>query len=702
MNGNTQYICPMHSEVKQNFPGDCPVCGMALESTVNSNNDSNTEYRHMLTRFWFALFFTIPVFSLEMSAHLFNLTTPCSIYIQLVLTTPVVFGAGWPFFQKGWKSIKAHNLNMFTLVALGIGVSFLYSFIACIFPEIFPQNLHNSSGEVNVYFEAAAVITTLVLLGQMLELKAREKTNSAITSLLELSPNYATRITKQGVEEIISIDEIHSGDILRVRPGDKIPIDGVVIEGTSSIDESMLTGESNPVKKVIGSPVIGATINQSGSLTIRSVYIGKDTVLARIVKMVGDAQRTRAPIQKLADVVASWFVPIIILVASTALLIWSIFGPNPGFQLGIIAFVSVLIIACPCSLGLATPMSIMVGMGIGAKNGILIRDAESLEIMSKVNTLVVDKTGTLTIGKPSLTNIRNINNYQENEIIFLAASIEINSEHPLASAIVREAKDRNISLQKSKNFHSITGKGVTGNINGKKIIIGSKKLMDDFNIDCSALSKDTKIQQSNGSSIIFMAVNSTLAGTLVIQDKIKPDAKSSIQDIQNLGIDVIMLTGDVEETAKNVASQLGITKIYSEVLPKDKLDIISSIQNSGRTVAMVGDGINDAPALVQANIGIAMGNGSDVAIESSNISLLHGSLNKIIKAHQLSKLTVQNIKQNLFFAFIYNIIGVPVAAGILYPLTETLLNPMIAAAAMSLSSCCVIINALRLRLISLD
>jgi P-type Cu+ transporter len=694
------YTCPMHTEVQQETPGSCPICGMDLESmSISLEETTNSEYISMKKRLLLAVILSLPVVILAMNEHLFSNSriSHMSIYIQLCLTIPVVLFTGWPFFQRGWQSIKNLNLNMFTLVAMGTGVTLLYSVIATLFPEIFPKTFQNNQGIVAVYFEAAAVITTLVLLGQVLELKARERTSGAINSLLKLSPATANKINKDGNEEVITLSEIQENDLLRVRPGEKIPVDGEVVEGQSNVDESMLTGEPMPKTLIIGSKAIGGTINTTGSFIMQALKVGQDTILSHIIKMVHDAQRSRAPIQRLADLVAGWFVPIVILVALTAFYIWTMFGPQPSASFGLIAFVSVLIIACPCALGLATPVSIMVGVGLGAKNGILIKNAESLEVMEKINTLVIDKTGTLTKGHPELTRILPMLEYKKDEILTYAASLEQNSEHPLATAIMEAAREKNLELLKTYNFNAPTGKGITGQIENNSIIIGNERLMLESGVSIGNVVERANEYRIEGSSVIFMAINSKMAAILVIDDPIKPNAKEALQNIQKLGIEVFMITGDGNNTAKAVANKLGIQNVFADVLPTDKIQLVTNLQNKGKIVCMAGDGVNDAPALAKANIGIAMGNGSDVAIESAGITLLYGDINKIIKAYNLSKYTIQNIRQNLFFAFIYNILGVPLAAGILYPFTGILLNPMIAAAAMSLSSLSVIINALRLR-----
>ncbi|WED43400.1 copper-transporting P-type ATPase [Legionella cardiaca] len=693
------YTCPMHPEIRQNKPGNCPICGMALEpETITLEEEKNPEYTDMRFRFWVGFILSLPVFILAMGeAHLFpNFPARLSIWIQLLLATPVVLWCGWPFFLRGWQSLKTRHLNMFTLIAMGTGVAWGYSVIATLFPALFPLSFHNDQGVIPVYFEAAAVITTLVLLGQVLELKAREKTGGAIRALLKLAPDTAHRLDDNNLESEISLDKIATGDKLRVRPGEKIPIDGEIIEGYSNIDESMITGEPIPVTKELGAKVIGGTINQTGSFIMKATHVGSDTMLQRIVQMVSEAQRSRAPIQRLADTVAAWFVPIVILVALFSFGIWFAVGPQPSISYGLIAAVSVLIIACPCALGLATPMSIMVGVGKGAGTGVLIKNAEALERLEKINTLVVDKTGTLTEGHPKLTQIITPQFSQE-EALSLAASLENNSEHPLARAIVLAAKEKELALLTVTNFDAPSGKGVRGIIKGQSIAIGNAILMKEEQVDISAFQVKADELRATGASVMYMAVEHEIAAMLVIEDPIKDNSSKALKALQEEGIEIVMLTGDNRKTAEAVAAKLGIQQIVAEVLPADKSRIVAELQQKNKLVAMAGDGVNDAPALAKADIGIAMGTGTDVAIESAGITLLHGDLHGIVKARRLSEATMRNIRQNLFFAFIYNALGIPVAAGILYPLTGLLLNPMIAAAAMSLSSFSVIINALRLK-----
>lgn len=694
------YTCPMHAEIRQENPGNCPICGMALEpETISAEEEHNPEYQDMNRRFWIALVLSLPVFILAMSEHVFNQWLPIhlSIWIQMILATPVVLGCGWPFFQRGWQSLQTRHLNMFTLIAIGTGVAWGYSVIATLFPGIFPSSFHNEEGVVAVYFEAAAVITTLVLLGQVLELKARAKTGGAIRALLQLSPATAHRLDENEQETEIDLSDIQAGDLLRVRPGEKIPVDGEIVNGTSYIDESMITGEPMPVAKEKGSPVIGATLNQTGSFTMKAIHVGHDTMLARIVQMVSDAQRSRAPIQRLADAVAGWFVPLVIFIAIIAAVCWAIWGPQPAFSYALITAVSVLIIACPCALGLATPMSIMVGIGKGASSGVLIKNAEALERMEKVDTLIVDKTGTLTEGRPKLTQIVTLPEWSEDELLALAAALENYSEHPLGHAIVMAAKEKNLSFSPVTDFEAVIGKGVQGLVNGRHIAIGNLKLMPASESTNQSLFDQAEALRSEGASVMFMAVEHQIAAILAVTDPIKSTTPAAISILQQEGIEVVMLTGDSQKTAEAVAAKLGITQVVAEIMPEDKGHIVAKWQQKNRVVAMAGDGVNDAPALAKADIGIAMGTGTDVAIESAGVTLLHGDLHGIVKARLLSKATMRNIRQNLFFAFIYNALGVPVAAGILYPITGLLLNPMIAAAAMSLSSVSVIINALRLR-----
>ncbi len=696
------YTCPMHPEIRQEGPGNCPICGMALEpATMTGEEGENPELTDMRKRFWIGLVLTLPVFILEMSAHFIDLhhylSGALSHWIQLALATPVVLWAGKPFFARGWASLQTRKLNMFTLIAMGTGVAWLYSMVAASAPGIFPDAFRQADGTVAVYFEAAAVITVLVLLGQVLELKAREQTGGAIRALLDLAPKTARRLSANE-EEDVPLEHIHVGDLLRVRPGEKVPLDGIVVEGRSAVDESMITGESMPVKKEPDSKVIGGTMNQSGSFVMQAEHVGKDTMLAQIVHMVAEAQRSRAPIQRLADVVSSWFVPAVILIALLAFILWALYGPTPAFSYALIAAVSVLIIACPCALGLATPMSIMVGVGKGAQAGVLIKNAEALERMEKVDTLVIDKTGTLTEGKPAVTRIVAAEGFAENGLLALAASLEQGSEHPLAHAIVTAAKEKALELSPPDEFDALSGKGVIGKIKGQQVVLGNIMLMDEHAINVSSLTTEADALRAEGATVIFIAVDSKPAGLLAVVDPIKATTAAAIQALQQQGMHILMLTGDNRRTADAVARKLAITSVESEVLPEDKGKIVKKLREAGCIVAMAGDGTNDAPALAAADVGIAMGTGTDVAMESAGITLLKGDLTGIVRARKLSMATMRNIRQNLFFAFVYNTAGVPLAAGMLYPFFGVLLSPVIAAAAMSLSSLSVIANALRLRL----
>jgi len=698
----TIYTCPMHPEIRQVGPGSCPICGMALEPvTVTAETGPNPELVDMTRRFWIGVVLSIPVVALEMGGHFTNLHTllgqQLSNWLQLLLATPVVLWAGWPFFVRGWNSIVTRNLNMFTLIALGTGVAWLYSVVATAAPGIFPAAFRGMDGSVAVYFEAAAVITVLVLLGQVLELRAREQTSGAIRALLDLAPKAARRIRPDGSEEEVTLDLIGIGDRLRVRPGEKVPVDGAVLEGRSSVDEAMVTGESMPVTKESGDQVIGGTINRSGGLVIEAEKIGRDTLLARIVQMVAEAQRSRAPIQRLADRVSGWFVPLVIVVAVLAFGAWSIWGPDPRLAFGLVAAVSVLIIACPCALGLATPMSIMVGVGRGAGAGVLIKNAEALERMEKVDTLVVDKTGTLTQGKPSVTAVRTASDATEDELLQLAASLERASEHPLGVAIVEEAERRGLALIDAADFDSPTGKGVTGTVGGRSLAIGNARFLAELGVDAGALAGDADALRQDGATAIFIAVDGKLAGLFAISDPVKATTPEAIAALHGEGIRIVMLTGDNRVTAEAVARRLGIDEVEAEVLPDRKSEVVRRLRKEGRVVAMAGDGVNDAPALAAADVGIAMGTGTDVAIESAGVTLLGGDLTGIVRARRLSHATMRNIRQNLFFAFIYNAAGVPIAAGVLYPAFGILLSPIIAAAAMALSSVSVVGNALRLR-----
>jgi Cu+-exporting ATPase len=696
----TIYTCPMHPQVKQVGPGSCPICGMALEpEQVSLDDRPDPELIDMTRRFWVALALTIPVFVTEMGGHLglMHLVPPAwSNWISFALATPVVLWAGAPFFARGWRSLVTRNLNMFTLIAMGTGVAWLYSVVATLAPQLFPPPFRDMHGEVAVYFEAAAVITVLVLLGQVLELRAREKTSGAIRALLGLAPKTARRITPHGDEDV-ALDAIAVGDRLRVRPGEKIPVDGVVTEGRSSVDESMVIGESMPVSKAEGAHVIGGTVNQSGGLVLRAEKIGRDTMLARIVDMVARAQRSRAPIQRLADQVAGWFVPAVIAAAVLAFAAWAAFGPEPRFSFGLVAAVTVLIIACPCALGLATPMSIMVGIGRGAHAGILIRDAQALEQLESIDTLVIDKTGTLTEGRPKVVAVIPAAGVDENELLRLAASVERASEHPLARAILDAAQQRGLALSDISDFVSPSGKGATATVDGKSVALGNAMLMRDLNVVTEALDGAAERARQDGATAITIAIDGRTAGVIAIADPIKSSAQAALRTLRKDGLRIVMLTGDNLTTARAVAKILGIDEIEAGVLPERKSEVVQRLRGEGRRVAMVGDGVNDAPALAAADIGIAMGGGTDVAIESAGITLLTGDLMGLVRARQLSKATMRNIRQNLAFAFLYNAAGVPIAAGALYPLFGILLSPMVGAAAMALSSVSVIANALRLR-----
>ena len=701
------FTCPMHPEVRQTGPGSCPICGMALEPlTVTADSEPNHELLDMTKRFWIGLVLALPVVVLEMGGHLTGLTMllgqQLSNWIQLALATPVVLWAGWPFFVRGWKSLLTRNLNMFTLIAMGTGVAWSYSIFATLFPDLFPAAFRQMDGSVSVYFEAAAVITVLVLLGQVLELRARDQTSGAIKALLGLAPKTARRIGASGEDQDVPIEHIALGDVLRVRPGEKVPVDGEITEGHSSLDESMVTGESLPVAKAMGDKVIGGTLNASGSFAMRAEKIGSDTMLARIVQMVANAQRSRAPIQRLADQVSGWFVPLVILAAIIAFIAWAMWGPEPRFAYGLVAAVAVLIIACPCALGLATPMSIMVGVGRGAKAGVLIRDAEALERMEKVDTLVVDKTGTLTEGKPSVVAIATVEGQDENEILRLAAAVEQASEHPLAQAIVKAAKERKLEIPKVMGFDAPSGKGAIGMVERKRIVIGNAAFMAELKIATDELTTKANAMRSDGATSVFVAVNGKIAAAIGIADTVKPSTPQALAALRDAGIRIVMLTGDNRMTAEAIAKRLGITEVEADVLPDKKAEVVARLKSQGRIVAMAGDGVNDAPALAAADVGIAMGTGTDVAMESAGVTLLRGDLTGIVRGRNLSKAVMSNIRQNLFFAFIYNAAGVPIAAGVLYPAFGVLLSPMIAAAAMALSSVSVIGNALRLRTASID
>jgi Cu+-exporting ATPase len=698
------YTCPMHPQIRQTGPGSCPICGMALEPELVTRDDQpNPELADMTRRFWVGLGLALPVVVLAMGGHLVGwIDQTSSRWIQLALATPVVLWAGWPFFVRGWQSVVSRNLNMFTLIAMGVGVAYAYSVVATLAPGIFPPTFRSQDGAVAVYFEVAAVITVLVLLGQVLELRAREATSGAIKALLDLAPKTARLVDENGADHEVALESLNVGDKLRVRPGEKVPVDGIMIEGHSSLDESLVTGESMPVTKQTGARVIAGTLNQSGGFVMQAEKVGRDTLLAQIVQMVAQAQRSRAPIQRLADQVAGWFVPAVIVAALLAFGAWALFGPEPRLAFGLVAAVSVLIIACPCALGLATPMSIMVGVGRGAQAGVLIKNAEALERMEKVDTLVVDKTGTLTEGKPKVVSIVTSSDFQEDEVLRLAASVERSSEHPLADAIVRAAKERNLTLHNMEGFFSPTGKGVTGQVDGRTVLLGNAAFLKSSGIDSQALDAKSEELRADGATVINVAIDGRLAGLFAIADPVKPSTPAALKALAEEGVKVIMLTGDNRTTANAVAKRLGIAHVEAEVLPDQKSAVIARLQKQGRIVAMAGDGVNDAPALAAADVGIAMGTGTDVAMESAGVTLLKGDLGGIVRARRLSEATMNNIRQNLFFAFIYNAAGVPIAAGVLYPVFGLLLSPIIAAAAMALSSVSVVGNALRLRAVDIS
>lgn len=703
----TQYTCPMHPEIIEDEPGDCPKCGMALEPISVDIEEDNTELTQMSRRFWVGALLALPVLIIAMVLDMAPQLMPADIsthswyWLEFVLATPVVLWGGWPFFVRAVQSVRTMNLNMFTLIGLGVSVAWLYSVIALLFPGLFPDTMQDADGSVAVYFEAAAVITVLVLLGQVLELKARSQTNTAIKLLLGLAPKTARLVTDDGEEKDIALDQVQSGDTLRVRPGEKVPVDGIVLEGSSNIDESMVTGEPMPVSKTQDDKLIGATVNTTGTLLMQAQRVGQDTLLSQIVNMVAEAQRSRAPVQKLVDKVAAWFVPAVVLVAVITLISWFIWGPEPKLSHAIINAVAVLIIACPCALGLATPMSIMVGTGRGAAMGVLIKNAEALEAMEQIDTLVVDKTGTLTEGKPRLVNVTAVNGYDENALLQLAASLEQGSEHPLGAAIVDAARERQLKLCKLDEFDSITGQGITGRVDQRSVCLGNAGLFNSFEIDTSPLQQKAETLRQQGQTVILVAIDEQAAGLVSVADPVKETSHEAIDALHREGINIVMLTGDNEITAKAVAQQLNIDEVQADVLPEQKSQVVKNLQSQGYKVAMAGDGINDAPALAQASIGIAMGSGTDVAMESAGITLVRGDLGGIVQALRLSRGTMRNIRQNLFFAFVYNSLGVPVAAGVLYPFFGLLLSPMIAAAAMSLSSVSVIANALRLRRVRL-
>lgn len=696
---SAEYTCPMHPEIVQIGPGTCPKCGMALEPKIFSLDDApDPEYVDMTRRFWICAVFTIPVFILAMGEMLPNfhsfISPEISIWIQFVLAMPVVLWGGFPFFKRGWTSVKNASPNMFTLIALGTGAAYLYSLFALFFPHFFPVSMQDEhTGLIGVYFEAAAVITTLVLLGQVLELRARSQTSSAIKGLLELAPETAIVVSDGGMEEEIALQDVPIGATLRVRANEKIPTDGVILQGETAIDESLVTGESIPVEKQVGDKVIGGTINGGRPLLMRAEKVGSDTLLAQIVRMVGEAQRSRAPIQRLADVVSAYFVPAVILVAIAAFIVWLILG---SLTYALVAAVSVLIIACPCALGLATPMSIMVGTGRGAQAGVLVKKAEALEVLEKVNVIVVDKTGTLTEGKPRLQKTISLSGVDEKDVLRFAASLEKSSEHPLAAAIIKGAEEENVRLAAVDSFESVTGKGIFGTIEGKKVLVGNTKLMQDNNVDFPADGKADELRLE-GQTVMFVAVDGEPAGFVGVADTIKESAREAINELHRQKIKVVMMTGDNAKTAGAVARKLNIDQVFADILPDQKADKVKQLQAQGKIVAMAGDGVNDAPALAQADVGIAMGTGTDVAMQSADITLLKGDLRGILRAKTLSRATMQNIRQNLFLAFVYNVLGIPIAAGVLYPFTGWLLSPMIAAAAMTFSSISVIMNALRLR-----
>jgi len=697
------YTCPMHPEVIQGYPGNCPKCGMALEPVSSGGEEKNVELSDMSRRFWVCTALALPVFFLAMTADMLPAWLPEWLsmrtvqWIEFGLATPVVVWGGWPFFVRGWQSVRTWNLNMFTLIVLGVSVAWGYSMMALLFPGLFPPVMQMPGDLVAVYFEAAAMITTLVLLGQVLELRARSRTNAAIQMLLSLTPNTARIVREDGTEEDIPLEQVQPGATLRVRPGDKVPVDGTVIDGESNIDESMVTGESIPVAKSAGEKLIGATVNGTGSLLMKAEKVGSDTLLAQIVTMVANAQRTRAPIQKLADVVAGYFVPTVVGCALVAFAVWWVWGPEPRLAHAVINAVAVLIIACPCALGLATPIAIMVGTGRGALAGVLIKNAEALEIMEKVDTLVVDKTGTLTVGKPKLVAVQAAAGFAEDDLLRLAASLERASEHPLAEAIVRGAEAKGLELVKAENFQSLTGKGVTGEVAGHAVAAGTVALLESLDITVGDLSQQADRQRAEGQTVMLVAIDGKAAGLIGVADPIKESTAEAIRALHADGISIVMITGDNQITANAVAGTLEIDQVHAEVLPEHKAELIKKLQAEGHIVAMAGDGINDAPALAQAHVGIAMGTGTDVAIESAGITLVKGDLQGIVKARRLSRATMRNIRQNLFFAFFYNTAGVPIAAGVLYPFFGILLSPMIAAAAMSFSSVSVITNSLRLK-----
>ena len=703
-----EYTCPMHPQIVRDAPGLCPICGMALEPRTVTAEEENAELLDMRRRFWISMGLTFPLLILAMSELVPGdplrtlIGMRGSVWVSLFLASPVVLWGGWPFFVRGWYSIVNHSPNMFTLIGLGVSVAYLYSLIATLLPEIFPASFRDHAGNVPVYYEVAAVITTLVLLGQVLELKARSSTSAAIRALLGLAPKTARRIGPDGSEQDVPLDQVMKGDRLRVRPGEKIPVDGIVLEGSSSVDESMVTGEPIPVEKKNGDRVIGATVNGTGSLIMQAERVGAETLLSQIVQMVAEAQRSRAPIQKLVDVVSGYFVPAVIFIAVITFVVWATIGPEPRMAYAIINAVAVLIIACPCALGLATPMSIMVATGKGAQAGVLFKNAEAIEVLRQIDTLVVDKTGTLTEGKPKLVTVAPVDGFNEGDLLRLAASLERGSEHPLAASIVSGAQERGVQFAKAESFESITGKGVKGSIDGRTVSLGNRALFEEQRIDAGPLVDRAEKFRADGQTVMFVGVDGKAAGLIGVADPIKESTPEAIRQLHEQGIRIVMITGDSNTTAQAVARKLGIDEVVAEVLPNQKAEIVKRFQNEGRKVAMAGDGINDAPALAQAQVGIAMGTGTDVAMQSAGVTLVKGDLNGIVRALRLSRATMKNIKQNLFFAFVYNALGVPIAAGVLYPAIGLLLSPMIAAAAMSFSSVSVIGNALRLRTQSLE
>ena len=701
--GFTQYTCPMHPEIIQDGPGSCPKCGMALEPVIATAEEDNSELKAMTQRFWFSAFLALPLFILAMTADMMPSLLPQKLsiktlyWIEFFLATPVVLWGGWPFFVRAWHSVRTWNPNMFTLISLGVSVAWTYSVVALLFPTIFPSQMRSAEGTVHVYFESAAVITALVLMGQVLELRARSKTNEAIKMLLSLAPNTATLIHPDGSETQVSREEVKVGDRLRIRPGEKIPVDGVVVEGSSHVDESMVTGEPLAVKKEAGMKLIGATINGSGTIVMEAEKIGADTLLSQIIDMVAQAQRSRAPIQNLADLVSFYFVPTVVLISIFTFIIWYLVGPEPKLAYALVSAVAVLIIACPCALGLATPISIMVGTGKGASNGVLIKNAEALEMMEKVDTVVVDKTGTLTEGKPKLVAIETAGEIEKNDLLQLSASLEHASEHPIAQAITEALEKKELPLLPVKAFDSITGQGIKGLVNAHHIVIGNIKLFESLEIDTGKLKERAETFRGDGATVVLVAIDDEIAGLIAVADPIKETTQDAIAALHKEGLKIVMMTGDNLTTANAVARKLGIDEVHADVLPEGKADIIRTLQEQDEIVAMAGDGINDAPALAQSHVGIAMGTGTDVAMESAGITLIKGDLRGIVKARRLSRATMKNIRQNLFFAFIYNSLGVPIAAGVLYPYFGILLSPMIAATAMSFSSVSVIVNALRLK-----